>query len=156
MPPLRKRGSSDDVGEEHKRFKATIEENASELVCPITQELPLDPVIAEDGHVYDRAAIERWIAKGNGKSPKTNEIMGTALLPALQVKNMIISMVKSGALSGAMAESWQKQLHDQQCIQKCRAAAATGDTDAMVTLANSYLTGRCGVEKDTAKGLEWA
>ena len=32
-----------------KRFRSAIEESADELICPITQSLPLDPVTAEDG-----------------------------------------------------------------------------------------------------------
>ena len=84
MPP-RKR-TLDDASAETKRFKSAIEDSAAEFVCPITQELPLDPVMAADGRVYERSAIEEWIAKGNGKSPSTNEKMGTKLLPALQVR----------------------------------------------------------------------
>jgi hypothetical protein len=31
---------------------------ADEYVCPITAELPIDPVTAEDGRCYERCAIE--------------------------------------------------------------------------------------------------
>ena len=65
---------------------------------------------ALDGHIYERAAIEEWIAKGNGKSPKTNEPMGRKLLPAPHVKSMIERMVKSGALTGDKADAWQERL----------------------------------------------
>ena len=34
-----------------------------EFACPITYELIHDPVIAADGHTYDRSAIQRWLAK---------------------------------------------------------------------------------------------
>ena len=44
-----------------------------ELTCPITQELLIDPVLAEDGHTYERAAITRWFSTGNTRSPVTNE-----------------------------------------------------------------------------------
>ena len=39
--------------------------------CPITQEVMQDPVICEDGHTYERAAIERWLTQSN-RSPQTN------------------------------------------------------------------------------------
>jgi hypothetical protein len=42
------------------------------LICPITYELFCDPVLAEDGHTYERDAIERWI-KENGTSPLTRQ-----------------------------------------------------------------------------------
>jgi len=35
-----------------------------ELVCPITQELMRDLVVAEDGHTYEREAILRWFSVG--------------------------------------------------------------------------------------------
>ena len=30
-------------------------------MCPITQDLMNDPVIAADSHTYERTAIERWL-----------------------------------------------------------------------------------------------
>ena len=43
-----------------------------ELLCPITLALFRDPVVAQDGHTYERQAIEAWIAK-NGTSPITDQ-----------------------------------------------------------------------------------
>ena len=39
---------------------------AKEFVCPITQELPIKPVTAEDGKIYEEAAIREWFARNNG------------------------------------------------------------------------------------------
>ncbi|CAG9319863.1 unnamed protein product [Blepharisma stoltei] len=51
-----------------------IEENIPDcFLCPITQELMQDPVIAADGHTYERKAIKRWLKTGNRRSPLTNE-----------------------------------------------------------------------------------
>jgi hypothetical protein len=36
---------------------------ADELSCPICFKLMTDPVMAEDGHTYERQAIEQWIDK---------------------------------------------------------------------------------------------
>eukprot|EP00966_Prymnesium_polylepis_P010467 241488-Prymnesium_polylepis.1 len=48
MPP--KRAAPDDATtEENKKFRSALDSMADEWVCPITFELPLDPVIAEDG-----------------------------------------------------------------------------------------------------------
>ena len=33
----------------------------NELICPITMELMTEPVIAADGHSYEKAAIEEWL-----------------------------------------------------------------------------------------------
>ena len=40
------------------------------FVCPITNEIFIDPVIAEDGHTYERKAITDWLQK-NSISPLT-------------------------------------------------------------------------------------
>jgi pyridoxal/pyridoxine/pyridoxamine kinase len=34
-----------------------------ELSCPISMLLMTDPVVADDGHTYQREAIEEWIKK---------------------------------------------------------------------------------------------
>ncbi|KAL0030823.1 hypothetical protein WJX77_008253 [Trebouxia sp. C0004] len=35
------------------------------LCCPITQELMVDPVIAADGHTYERDAFEKWLLRSS-------------------------------------------------------------------------------------------
>jgi len=51
-----------------------------ELVCPITLELMRDPVVlAGDGKVYEREAIEAWLAK-ECTSPMTGLALGDATL----------------------------------------------------------------------------
>ena len=108
-----KRAAEGDATQQAKKFRQAIDEMAEEFVCPITQELPVDPVTAEDGHVYERSAIEDWLKRTEAtqvKSPVTNELMGKKLLTALQVRNTIKSMVQSGAISGEKADSWNKEM----------------------------------------------
>lgn len=40
--------------------------------CPLTGEVMLDPVRAADGFVYERSAIEQWLALGRKRSPMAN------------------------------------------------------------------------------------
>ena len=42
------------------------------FLCSITGEVFIDPVIAEDGHTYERTAIIDWLKK-NSISPLTRE-----------------------------------------------------------------------------------
>jgi hypothetical protein len=42
------------------------------FVCPITMEVMRDPVIAADGHTYEREAIENWLRRGHRTSPQIN------------------------------------------------------------------------------------
>ena len=60
--------------------------------CPITFSLPDDNFMAEDGKVYERAAIEAWLARTADrkvKSPFTGLPMGRKLTEASQVRNLI-------------------------------------------------------------------
>jgi hypothetical protein len=43
-----------------------------DLTCPITLELLRDPVLANDGRIYEREAIIKWISE-NGTSPFTRQ-----------------------------------------------------------------------------------
>ena len=59
--------------------------------CPITLELMVDPVIAEDGITYDRDAITQcFTAKGEGRSPITRQpISMSGLRINYAIKNLI-------------------------------------------------------------------
>jgi hypothetical protein len=51
----------------------------NEFFCPITLELMRDPVLAKDGHTYERNAIEGWFEQSSGTdrnaiSPKRREM----------------------------------------------------------------------------------
>lgn len=50
-------------------------EPPSYFVCPITEEVMIDPVILADGNSYEREAIERWFSMGKRTSPKTNSMV---------------------------------------------------------------------------------
>ena len=50
-------------------------EPPNEFMCPISLNLLNDPVIASDGHTYERKEIEKWFAS-HRKSPKTGNNLG--------------------------------------------------------------------------------
>eukprot|EP00730_Choanoeca_flexa_P007483 TRINITY_DN12340_c1_g1_i1.p1 TRINITY_DN12340_c1_g1~~TRINITY_DN12340_c1_g1_i1.p1 ORF type:complete len:730 (+),score=153.13 TRINITY_DN12340_c1_g1_i1:94-2190(+) len=58
------------------------------LLCPITMDLMVDPVLAEDGRVYDREAIATWLRQ-TGMSPMTRQPIGNELKPVMLIKNMV-------------------------------------------------------------------
>ena len=59
------------------------------LLCPITLELFCDPVVAQDGHTYERKAIEQWLRR-NGTSPITNQSLSLEhLVPNYAIKKMV-------------------------------------------------------------------
>src|ERR1700722_10475272 len=45
---------------EEMEQKESIDFDIEDFLCPITGEVMEDPVIAADGHSYERAAIEKW------------------------------------------------------------------------------------------------
>jgi U-box domain len=70
-------------------------ESSEDLECPISHLLMVnDPVMAADGVVYERAAIDAWYARcledsGDVRSPMSNEILSTlALTPVNNVRNL--------------------------------------------------------------------
>jgi len=65
-----KRPTSKDLESMIKKLKLTLNPEDG-FICPITQELMEDPVVAADGHSYERKAIEGWFSSHN-TSPLTN------------------------------------------------------------------------------------
>lgn len=59
------------------------------FTCAITRDVMEDPVVAADGHTYERAAIEQWIRR-SPRSPMTNEQLGSAaLIPNIALRKAI-------------------------------------------------------------------
>ncbi len=69
------RGSLSDV--EHTPIEHTS--IPASALCPITHAPMADPVIASDGHSYERAAIEHWF-RTNRTSPMTGEVLASLTL----------------------------------------------------------------------------
>lgn len=59
------------------------------ICCPITLEVMRDPVIAADGHTYEREAIDEWL-RTTKESPVTGQPMDAqTLIPNLAIKHII-------------------------------------------------------------------
>lgn len=64
------------------------------FLCPITQQIMVEPVRIEGGHqdhVFERVAIEKWIAQGSGTHPLTREPIGSSslIVPAYDVADEV-------------------------------------------------------------------
>ena len=159
MPP--KRAASEETQAETqacKRYRQAIDEVAEEYVCPITAELPIDPVTAEDGRCYERCAIEEWFERQpqpQVKSPVTNEPMGKRLFPAVQLRNTLKRLVESGAISGSKADAWKKAMAEEAEMAAIRVRAEGGDAVAMRHLGLSYREGTHGLKKDATQAFVW-
>jgi len=140
---------------------ATMREFADNLICPITQELPLDPVLAEDGRIYERAAITQWIATQwifnvTHRSPFTNETMGARLQGVRQVRHTIEKLVDSGALEADMAARWRERLEEEKSVNEMRRKAEEeGDDDAMLHIAVWHQYGLKGLPRLPSSCFYW-
>ena len=147
---------TEDTSPQEKKMRASINDVAADLRCPITQELPLDPVIAKDGKIYEREAILEWFRKkdGDATSPSTGKVIDTELVPVVQARNTIESLIQTGAIEDEIAEAWQKRLAFEKRVKEMRAKAEGGDGDAMHWMGVCYTFGQ-GVAKDEAQARAW-
>ena len=164
MPPKRKARKAADAidltemaSPQEKKQKVALTTIAKEFVCPITQELPIQPVTAEDGKVYEETAIREWFSKKEGEptSPSTGAVIGTKLFPAPQARNTIEALVKSGAIEGEIAEAWKEKLKIETMVKGWRAKAEGGDGAAMYLLGLSYEIGSHGLAEDAVQARAW-
>ena len=148
--------TTEDVSPREKKMRESINGVAAELRCPITQELPFDPVIAEDGKIYERKAILEWFSKKDRPtSPSTGAVIGKKLLPAVQTKNTIEMLVKSGAIEGELATAWTEKLEQGKLVKEMRAKAEGGDGESMWQLGIWYRYGQNGLAVDKAQARAW-
>lgn len=134
----------------------------AEYRCPITQELPVDPVVAEDGQAYERSAIEDWFERqtsGEVKSPMTNQPIGKTLLPAVQTRSAIERLIQKGIIQGEAALTWTEKRAELMAIDQDKrpvlAKANKGHLSSMRVIGFCYRDGAHGFKKDQAKCVEW-
>ena len=140
-----------------KKHKVALNAIAKEFICPITQELPCDPVMAKDGKIYEREAILEWFRKkdGDATSPSTGKVIDVELVPAVQVRNTIESLIESGAIEGEAAEAWQKKLEQEKEVKEIRAKAEGGDAYSMWRIGVRYRQGVLGLAENAEQARAW-
>lgn len=65
------------------------------FVCPITQQIMNDPVTIQDGHTFERAAIEEWLAKHNTSPIGRELIVDKRVYSNTNVKILIQEFMKN-------------------------------------------------------------
>lgn len=84
-------------GADGARDAPTTVDAVDDLTCPITCELYRDPVVAADGHTYERTAIEEWLL-----SHDTSPLTGAALSNRTLTPNTLVrSLCVRGRDKGA-------------------------------------------------------
>jgi len=146
--------------EELKRTKTSVCAAARNLVCAISQELPIDPVSAEDGFLYEKREILEWMRKKRANlevitSPITNEKMNTKLLPVVQVRNIIKELVDNGVIVGKLAAHWKKAMAAKGKVDETKKRAGGGDADSMYALGEWYFHGQHGLPEHDFESYRW-
>jgi hypothetical protein len=75
------------------KIETEIIYDVNDLICPISYSLMYDPVIASDGHNYERKYIESWI-KTNPQSPITRQKIKKVCYKNSKLKSKINFLVK--------------------------------------------------------------
>jgi hypothetical protein len=98
--------SSKDGSEEGRRefAEAAVAKSNPEMLCPITNGLMYDPVVASDGHSYESFGIRRWFAGFTGEGPLTSPVTGLEIGASL-VPNHNLRMGIERAVEVA-AQQW--------------------------------------------------
>jgi len=127
----------------------------SEFVCPISHEIMLDPVITNDGKIYERKAIEKWLETHN-TSPITNLVLQNKTLVAYpyvkskiedfrKEKNIItfqkfLSIVRSGDIqklkNSYYFEDYLNMLEDETRVSALHIATMNNDSSMIQYIAN--------------------
>jgi hypothetical protein len=132
--------------------KQRLSQAAKHFVCPITGELPGDPVFAEDDHIYDRWAIENHIAKNprSLRSPMTNKPMGKKLRPAPHIRSAIEDLVASGELDADLVSGYQSSKAESAGLEKMALVqkALRCDASSCGIVARNLLSGKSGFPKN--------
>eukprot|EP00434_Breviolum_minutum_P020242 symbB.v1.2.017850.t1/scaffold1401.1/size121277/3 len=138
--PKRKRtpmamSSSDSAG-----TARTSREKMQALQCPITKELMVDPVVAQDGYTYDRPSIEQhWTNQLQGQLASSSEdtncgatmaggprrtspITGEELDGVLRVNRVVLDLIRNAIQEGILppetVEDWERRRQEVEVAQR--------------------------------------
>ena len=99
-----------------------------EMVCPITHELPVNPVIAEDGRVYESKAWEKYLkvnakSKSKIKSPWTQKMISKKAYPSTAIKQLIEHAVRNKHVRREMCHTWNESFKKEHELLRIKADA---------------------------------
>ena len=159
--PSKKDSSIDGVAKsDAERAAKRVKPNPLEhLKCKLCNLLPVDPVMAEDGQIYERVEILNWFKRSLGKSPSTNEYMGQKLMECPAIVSTIKAVIESAdhisEEQDEMIAGWRdrcaKKLERDATLQR----ANNGDPLAMEHLGCHFYSGSGGYELDMTKAYYW-
>lgn len=82
--------------------------------CPISHQLMVDPVLAPDGYVYDKAALEAFWEGHGPVSPLTGDPLATFSLPHVPLRSLVLEI--AGSPDDA---KWSAVPHEVPSLLEC-------------------------------------
>ncbi len=136
------------------------------LTCPISRRLPLKPVVAADGRMYERESIQAWFQHGNTdghmldkrRSPMTNAPMGTSLVDCCQHVGRIIECVAdSGCIEEELRDEYvEAQMREErERLELLKRRVKRGEGEAALALAKIYSLGSRYTARNERKRVYW-
>ena len=120
----------------------------ADFTCPITYDKMKDPVVASDGHSYERSAIEEILRGPHPISPLTRATLGTALVPNLNLRRRI---EEHEAELDRMAEQMAARMAGVAAEAEEKAAAAMAAAKAEAEAAKAEAKAEAEAEMAAAK-----
>lgn len=158
--------------------KKFFDDMHAHLICPITHEFMIDPVLAEDGNTYERSAIEKWVLlKGTSPLAPSQKLDMSKLIFNRSILATTTSLVEFGGCDAKLAHGWEeaKKKADDESRQVARKerlelelaekhfdegrileAATLGLPRAQGKMAGRYFHGADGCTKDRSECYFWA
>jgi len=143
-----------------EKMKRTFDSNIdwADLVCPISHELPTEPVVAEDGKVYDQNAWQNFIKATNCKSvtlksPWSRKRISKKVYFSTPIKQIIQQAVCDGHVPEELCASWKEKLRLQTDFRKLQAAVRRKPS-VWMEIGDHYYNGTGGVTKDLQLAYE--
>jgi len=136
--------------------------------CPITHDVMRDPVVTQDGHVYEREAIQEWFRRGHRSSPVTGMMLpNLALLPEVPLRRAIEEYMclrpdiarkeynlRSALLAAQeVAKDLEQELHAQKLLLAGVLKAQRNQADHQVRAVRGASPGAEMMESRSAQSL---
>lgn len=154
----------------NNQINNTILDINHKLICPLSKELMVEPVIADDSCTYERFEIMKWI-ENNEYSPfdKNCKIKYKNLVVNKSVKNTIITLIKENKISSNIIAKWKirkkylsnkyntylsKKAIEEKNIKNIICCAINGITNSIDYLSDLYFNGIL-VKKNINQSLKW-
>ena len=130
---------------------------SNNLVCPITKEIMVEPVITQDGFMYEKYAILKWF-QSHDTSPISNiKLNNKSITPCLAIKEQCKDIIEAGILDKVSIDEYfykkSKYLYNEGFIEE---SAKLGYPKAMGDLVKIYWEGNNSIKKNSDKCLYWA